>query len=143
VGQLGLFALLAFVLLLGSSIDDPPIILRISGAVLFFAGAALGLLSLGHLGKQLTPYPKPVAGGDLVDAGLYALARHPIYGGVLLIALGGALFDANPLAIAVALVFPPYFWAKSGHEERMLLDHYPEYADYRQRVRRRMIPWLL
>lgn len=142
-GQLVLFALLAAALLLGPSIDQPPAALRVIGLAVFAAGVAQGLFSLTHLGKQLTPYPKPVAGGDLVEAGLYALVRHPIYGGVLLIALGAALFDANPVAIAVALVFPPYFWAKSGHEERMLMEQYPEYGDYRLRVRRRMIPWVL
>lgn len=138
-----LFALLAGALLLAPSLDRPSAAFRVLGGAVFAAGAVQGLLSLTHLGKQLTPYPRPVPGGDLVEGGLYGLVRHPIYGGVLLIALGGALFDANPVAMLVALAFPPYFWAKSGHEERMLVEQYPGYAEYRLRVRRRMIPWVL
>jgi protein-S-isoprenylcysteine O-methyltransferase Ste14 len=29
---------------------------------------------------------------------------------------------------------------KSRHEESMLLEHYPEYGTYRERVRRRFVP---
>ena len=35
------------------------------------------------------------------------------------------------------------FWGKSGFEEGRLLAHFPAYAAYRDRVRRRLIPWVL
>jgi protein-S-isoprenylcysteine O-methyltransferase Ste14 len=144
LGQLVLFAGLAVALLTGPVLEfGGDVLVRAAGAVVFLAGAALGVAALGHLGRQLTPYPRPVPGGELVEGGLYGRTRHPIYGGVILIAVGAAVYDLNPVALAVAALFLPYFWAKSGHEERMLAEHYPAYEHYRRRVRRRLIPWVL
>ena len=36
-----------------------------------------------------------------------------------------------------------FFLLKSRHEERLLAQRYPDYITYRQRVRGRIIPWLL
>jgi protein-S-isoprenylcysteine O-methyltransferase Ste14 len=32
------------------------------------------------LGRQLTPYPRPVTDGVLRQDGIYSLVRHPMYG---------------------------------------------------------------
>ena len=108
--------------------------LGVVGAVLFLGGVT-------RLGGQLTPYPKPVDGGELREAGLYGLARHPIYGGVLLLALGWSL-ASSPLALLPAALLAGLFEAKSRREESWLVEHHPGYEDYRRRVRRRFIPYL-
>ncbi len=75
--------------------------------------------------------------GNLRDA----LVRHPIYGGILLLSLAWSL-ALSPWALiptgalAIALVF------KSRLEERWLIDRHPAYAGYRERVRRRFVPYL-
>ena len=40
------------------------------------------------LGAALTPLPYPEPDGGLVTDGVYARVRHPIYGGVILVAIG-------------------------------------------------------
>lgn len=60
-----------------------------AGVLIGGAGLLLGLAGLGSLGrKNLSPFPHPKRGATLVEDGVYAMVRHPIYGGVSLGALG-------------------------------------------------------
>ena len=103
------------------------------GGLYLFGGAAAGL------GRQLTPFPKPVEGGSVKRSGAYGLVRHPMYGGVLLLALAWALLS-SPLALVPWAVAALFLDAKRRREEAWLLDAYPDYAEYRARVRSRLVP---
>jgi protein-S-isoprenylcysteine O-methyltransferase Ste14 len=108
----------------------------------FVIGAAVLLVGgFLHLGTQVTPFPKPVEGGELKEGGVYGLVRHPIYGGVLLLCLGYS-FAASPLALAPTVLLGFLFEAKRRREETWLIQRYPGYAGYRERVRRSFIPYL-
>jgi len=107
----------------------------VSGGVLAWAGAS-------GLGVQLTPYPEPTGGSQLVDTGIYARVRHPIYGGLGLLAIGAAIMARSPLSLGAGLVLLGYLAAKSASEERRLLRHHHDYAEYRRRVPKRLIPWV-
>ena len=112
-----------------------------SGFALMALGGLLGLAGLFHLGSNITPFPKPVAGGKLVTSGAYAIVRHPIYSGLTIAALGWALWNSNLLGILLAFVLFVFFDMKSRREERWLAEAYPDYGDYRRRIKK-LIPWL-
>jgi protein-S-isoprenylcysteine O-methyltransferase Ste14 len=105
------------------------------------AGLGLVASAVATLGRSVSPFPKPPATSELKESGVYALVRHPIYGGILLLSVAWSL-ASSPLALiptgalAVALLF------KSRLEERWLIDRHPAYAGYRVRVRRRFVPYL-
>lgn len=109
-------------------------VLGVAGALLFVGGAL-------RLGAQLTPYPKPVEGGELRDTGAFGLVRHPIYGGVLLLALGWSL-ATSALGLIPTVLLGVVFAGKSRREEAWLVEHHAGYERYRRRVRRRFIPWI-
>lgn len=111
------------------------------GVALVGAGGLLAARGVIDLRDALTPLPHPRDGAELVDSGAYRLARHPIYGGIVVGSLGYGLVMASPPAIAGALVLLVFFRLKSGREERWLEARYPGYAAYRARTRR-MIPWV-
>jgi len=113
------------------------------GAVLMAAGVILGLSASLFLGRSLTPYPKPLAAGTMIERGPYRLVRHPIYTAVVLGMTGIALRGGDWIAVALAIGLLPFFFAKSTFEERHLVAQYPSYEEYRQRVRRRLVPGLL
>lgn len=102
------------------------------GAYLFAAG-------IGGLGKQLTPFPKPVEQASLRRDGAYGLVRHPMYGGVLLMALGWSL-ASSPLALLPWTVAAGFLDAKRRYEEAWLLEEHPEYEEYRASVRHSFVP---
>lgn len=111
------------------------------GAGLLAAGGLLALRGLVDLRENLTPLPHPRANGRLIAHGAYRLARHPIYGGIVIGAVGWGLLMAAPLALAMAGILLAFFDLKSRREEAWLVDHYPGYAEYRATTRR-LIPWL-
>lgn len=113
------------------------------GAMLFVAGAALAWIALRGLGSNLTPYPEPTRSGELVETGIYAHARHPIYGSVVLVVAGASLLAGSALALIFTAGLTAFFWTKAASEEERLLVRYPDYPAYRSKVRWRLIPWVL
>jgi protein-S-isoprenylcysteine O-methyltransferase Ste14 len=111
------------------------------GVVLMIGGGALAVRGIVDLRESLTPFPRPREGGRLIESGAYRLVRHPIYGGLVIGALGWGLFKASPLALALSVALLLFFDLKSRREEAWLADEYPGYADYRSRTRR-LIPFL-
>ena len=142
VGAAGLRALAGADGLLGAAWSGPVRLLTSAVAVaLMGAGVVQASRGVRDLGARLTPLPHPGDDADLVETGIYGFVRHPIYGGLILLGLGWALFAASPLALALALVLVPFFWLKSSIEERWLGERFPTYAAYRRRTRR-FIAWI-
>ena len=74
----------------------------------------------------------------LVEQGPYRFVRHPVYAAGLLFLLGYGLLT-SVLATAVVPAIAVLWWLKSSVEERHLAARFPEYADYRRRVKRRIL----
>lgn len=127
----------------GRNLEIPTLPAIIGGVVLI--GLAMTVFSSAAkiLGDNLTASPTPVPDGHLVDTGIYGLVRHPMYLSLLLGVFGLGLLLGSLLVMAVGVVCIPFLMLKSQHEERKLLEFYPDYADYRRRVRRRFIPYVL
>ncbi len=115
--------------------------LVVPGVLAVLAGAALLVGGGVGLGRQLTPFPKPVADGALRRDGVYRLVRHPMYGGALLILLGWALIS-SPLAVLPLALAAVFLDAKRRREEAWLVEQHPDYVGYRLQVPRRYIPWV-
>lgn len=111
------------------------------GVALALAGAVLGVLSARALGASLTPFPHPSREGSFVAHGPYRLVRHPIYLAGLLF-LAGVSILLSPWALAVTAVLGVLWALKSSVEERFLGEHYPEYGEYCQRTRSRLVPFV-
>lgn len=136
--QLILFA----VILLAPSVPPVtfPLWLRIVGLVILVIGGIFGTGGALALGRNLTPFPKPIAGGALVTTGVYGVVRHPIYTGLILGTLGWGIFRSSLLGIGLAGVLFIFFDLKSRREEKWLVEAYPGYAGYQRHVRK-LIPW--
>ena len=115
------------------------LVTTIAGLVLIVAGGVLAVRGLLDLGAGLTPFPKPRDGAALVTHGVYRLARHPVYGGLVLAGAGYGLLLASPLALGLALALLGYFDLKSRREEVWLAERHPGYSAYREGTRR-LIP---
>lgn len=105
------------------------------------AGGLLAVRGVVDLREALTPLPHPRDGATLIESGVYARVRHPIYGGLIVASTGWSLVMASAPAIAATAVLAAFFILKSAREEAWLLRFYPGYAAYRARTRR-FIPWI-
>ena len=108
----------------------------LAGTALFLAGGVVGIAGVWVLGKNRTPFPHPREGSALVQHGIYAHVRHPLYLSVMLASLGWVLICQSWPALVAALVLIPFFRAKASSEERRLRDKFPGYEDYENRVPR-------
>ncbi len=105
------------------------------GGLYLFADAAQ------RLGRQLTPFPRPVEEGSVKRSGAYSLVRHPMYGGVLLLALAWSLVS-SPLTLAPWTVAAVFLDAKRRREEAWLVEAHPDYEEYRASVRNSFVPFV-
>jgi protein-S-isoprenylcysteine O-methyltransferase Ste14 len=106
----------------------------IAGLIMIVSGSFL-------LGRFLTALPYPVEGGNLVTTGAFALVRHPLYSGLLWMGFGFALLSTSWLRLGLTIILGIFFDAKSRQEEFWLVERYPEYVQYRRRVKK-LIPWV-
>ena len=115
------------------------VLLAAVGAVIGFLGAVLAVWAWRSLGRSATPYPRPVAGGRLIDSGPYAFVRHPVYAGGILFFLGYAL-ATSPVAFIPLAALGLLWRNKADLEEEWLTQRYEGYGDYRQRVPGTFVP---
>ena len=79
----------------------------------------------------------------IVDQGMYAKIRHPLYLSLIVMDLGIALAFGVLWTLVLAFVFSVLAVLTAVREERFLLGRFPEqYACYRIRVPWRMVPRL-
>lgn len=118
------------------------LLLTAGGAAIMLAGFGLLVGGQQSLGENLTPLPKPRDSGTLVTSGIYALCRHPMYGGLTLAGTGLALCTGDELRLLCALVLFLVVDRKASYEEQLLEERFgQEYADYKKTAKK-LIPYI-
>ncbi|MHB1305618.1 MAG: methyltransferase family protein [Limisphaerales bacterium] len=64
---------------------DGPFWMRMAALVLLGLGAGIGVMGTWVLGRNRTIFPRPNDGSHLIQHGVYALIRHPLYSSVTLL----------------------------------------------------------
>jgi protein-S-isoprenylcysteine O-methyltransferase Ste14 len=124
-------------------LPSPPAVLAAAGMALVVAGFAITTAALAA-----NPFASPVVrhqadrGHRVVDAGPYAVVRHPMYAGTALGIVGMPLWLDSTAGVLVALVPLAILAARIALEERLLRRELPGYAAYAARVRFRLVPGL-
>ena len=79
-------------------------------------------------------------GQHVISSGPYAFVRHPMYSGTVLFFVGMPLLLGSWWGVAMSPLFIVLFAIRSAIEEHTLVAGLPGYADYRARVRYRLLP---
>lgn len=108
---------------------------------LSLAGLVVLVTGLVNLGRSATALPLPVQDGELRSGGLYRYVRHPIYTGVLALAIGSAIPSGSVWIAVAAAALIGWLTAKARWEERHLMARYPGYAEYAARTPRFIPGW--
>jgi protein-S-isoprenylcysteine O-methyltransferase Ste14 len=108
------------------------------GGGVFVAGAAMALAGVAEVVRHRTTIVPHHMVSALVTTGVYRLSRNPMYTGLAILYVGGALLVGSwwpVLTLPVALLAVRRIVIDP--EERYLASHFaPTYAAYRARVRR-------
>lgn len=119
--------------------------IAVAGGVCALVGAALYPLAAWE-NQFATPNVQDQAerGQRVIDTGVYALIRHPIYLGNLLLVGGAALWLGSTAAALLGLaVILAFTIGRIRIEEAHLRAKLPGYNAYAERVRARLIPFLI
>lgn len=103
---------------------------------LIFSGVGILVPAFFHLGSALTANPVPKADAPLQTNGIYAYVRHPIYTGVLLSALGVAIWRASVISLFAFIALVLLLNFKARWEEDLLKMKHAEYLSYMEQVPR-------
>jgi protein-S-isoprenylcysteine O-methyltransferase Ste14 len=100
--------------------------LAVAGVALTWIGIALALWARRHLGQFWSARITLKEGHVLIRTGPYAHFRHPIYSGIILATLGGALaIDRWRCVLGIGFIVLGY-WIKARKEESMLSAQFGE-----------------
>jgi len=78
----------------------------------------------------------------VISTGPYALIRHPMYAGVVIMILGVPLALGSGWGLAVLAITVPVLMWRILDEEKLLKKDLPGYTEYTQKVSHRLVPYL-
>ena len=78
----------------------------------------------------------------VISTGLYKLVRHPMYMGAFLLLVGIPLSLGSLWGLFVIALMLPALILRLLNEETFLVKNLPGYAEYQNRVRHRLVPFL-
>ena len=79
-------------------------------------------------------------GQRVISTGVYGIVRHPMYLGTLVMSVGIPLALGSYWGLLFILAVVPVLALRIGDEEEMLANELDGYANYRTKVRSRLIP---
>ena len=127
---------------LGLELYDRPDGLRLLAALICVSGLVMAFWARGTLAGNWSSNVTFKQDHELIQTGPYRWARHPIYTGLLLMALGTALIIGRLGSWLGLLLLTLGFWLKLKYEEELLLRHFPDtYPAYQKRVKA-LVPFL-
>ena len=120
-----------------------PLALGVLTDCIVLAGAAFTVWARITLGRNWSAEVTFKQDHELIESGPYALVRHPIYTGLITMALGTAINYGRVLGFVLFVGLCGGLWWKVGQEERIMNRHFPAaYAEYKARVHA-IIPFVL
>lgn len=113
----------------------------IAASVLFLVGYAL-YAQVMRENAYLSRTVKVEQGQKVVDTGLYGIVRHPMYMATILLFLMMPLVLGSWYALIAFAFYPAIIIVRLKDEEDLLTKQLPGYAEYKQKVKYRIIPFI-
>ena len=113
----------------------------IAASVLFLVAYAL-YAEVMRENAYLSRTVKVEEGQTVVDTGLYGIVRHPMYAVTVLLFMMIPLILGSWYALIVFAFYPVIIVIRLQDEEKLLTAELPGYAEYKQKVKYRLIPFV-
>ena len=78
----------------------------------------------------------------VIDTGLYGIVRHPMYLATTVLFLAMPLVLASPISFIIMLGYIPVIAKRIKNEEKVLEEGLDGYAEYKKKVKYKMIPFI-
>ena len=78
----------------------------------------------------------------VIDTGLYGIVRHPMYSVTVILFLSMPLVLGSLISFVIFLMYPAIISKRIRNEEKVLEDGLAGYAEYKKKVKYKVIPFL-
>jgi len=105
------------------------------GSLIIIIAFIILLFAIKDLGRNLSPFPRPINNSNLVTKGIYRFTRHPMYYSLIFISIGVFIIKLSIyylfLTISLALIIK----FKIALEEKYLMNKFKNYLLYKKEVK--------
>ena len=93
------------------------------------------LISIKDLGRNLSPFPRPIKNSNLVTTGIYRFTRHPMYYSCIFISFGVFITKLSIYYLVLSLSLGLIIKFKISLEEQYLKNKFKNYLVYKNMVK--------
>jgi len=93
------------------------------------------LVAIKDLGRNLSPFPRPINNSNLVTTGIYRFTRHPMYYSLIFISFGFFITKLSIYYLCLSITLALIIKLKIVLEEKYLNNKFKNYLLYKNEVK--------
>ena len=93
------------------------------------------LVAIKDLGRNLSPFPRPIKNSNLVTTGIYRFTRHPMYYSLVFISFGVFITKLSIYYLFLSITLTLIIKFKIALEEQYLKNKFQNYLLYKNEVK--------
>jgi len=93
------------------------------------------LVAIKDLGRNISPFPRPIKNSNLVTTGIYRFIRHPMYYSLIFISVGVFLIKLSIYYLFLLISLSLIIKFKIDLEEQYLKNKFKNYLFYKNEVK--------
>ena len=105
------------------------------GFLIIIISLIILLVAIKDLGRNLSPFPRPINNSNLVTKGIYRFTRHPMYSSLLFISFGVFITKLSIYYLFLSISLGLIIKFKIALEEQYLNDKFKNYFLYKNEVK--------
>ena len=105
------------------------------GILIIIIAFIIMLVSIKDLGRNLSPFPRPINNSNLVTTGIYRFTRHPMYYSLIFISIGVFIIKLSIYNLFLTIILALIIKFKISLEEKYLMNKFKNYLLYKNKVK--------
>ena len=105
------------------------------GILIIIIAFIIMLISIKDLGRNLSPFPRPINNSNLVTTGIYRFTRHPMYYSLIFISFGVFITKLTLYYLFLSISLGLIIKFKIALEEQYLNKKFKNYLVYKNEVK--------
>ena len=105
------------------------------GILIIIISLIIIIVSIKDLGRNLSPFPRPIKNSNLVTKGIYRFTRHPMYYSLIFISFGVFITKLSIYYLFLSISLCLIIKFKIALEEKYLINKFKNYLLYKNEVK--------
>ena len=105
------------------------------GILMIIIAFIIMLVSIKDLGRNLSPFPRPINNSNLVTTGIYRFTRHPMYYSLIFISFGVFITKLSIYYLFLSISLSLIIKFKIAFEDKYLMNKFKNYLLYKNEVK--------